>query len=145
MQPKRTSEIIEAQVPSDIIFHRVPILVPEPEPAPPEPVGNSINAIGGEAPVQKALEPEPSVTRIYGSVSTADIVESIKAILLASEDGARVVLAPEDVKIKEKESQDLGIESDRLKALGEFEIEIRVKGVDPLRRRVVIRAQEADR
>ncbi len=78
-------------------------------------------------------------------MSTADIVESIKAILLASEDGARVVLTPEDVKIKEKESQDLGIESDRLKALGEFEIEIRVKGVDPLRRRVVIRAQEADR
>ncbi|KAI4086505.1 MAG: hypothetical protein LQ339_009032 [Xanthoria mediterranea] len=144
LTPKRTSELIEAQVPSDIIFYRVPIVVPEPEPATPEPVGNSINAIGGEAPVRKALESEPSITRIFGSVSTADIVESIKAILLASEDGARVVLAPENVKIKEKEGQDLGIELDRLKALGEFEIEIRVKGVDPLQRRVVIRAQEAD-
>ncbi|KAI4270411.1 MAG: hypothetical protein L6R38_007128 [Xanthoria sp. 2 TBL-2021] len=145
LTPKRTSEIIEAQVPSDIIFYRVPIATPEPEPAPSEPVGNSINAIGGEAPLRKALELEPSVTRIFGSVSTADIVESIKAVLWASEEGARVVLAPEDININEKESEDLGIEADRLKALGEYTIEIRVKGVDPLPRRVVIRAQEADR
>ncbi|KAI4257102.1 MAG: hypothetical protein L6R42_005861 [Xanthoria sp. 1 TBL-2021] len=145
LTPKRTSEIIEAQVPSDIIFYRVPIAIPEPEPAPPEPVGNSINAIGGEAPLRKAPELEPSVTRIFGSVSTADIVESIKAVLSASEEGARVVLAPEDININEKESEDLGVEADRLKALGEYTIEIRVKGVDPLPRRVVIKAQEADR
>ncbi|KAL8861995.1 MAG: hypothetical protein Q9178_001450 [Gyalolechia marmorata] len=148
LTPKRTSEIIEACVPSEIIFYRVPIAVPEPESAPPEPVGNSINAIGGEATIRKAPEPDPAIsvsaTRIFGSVSTANIVESIKAVLSASEESARVVLAPEDIQIDEMENEDLGIEVDRLKALGEYKIEIRVKGIDPIRRQVSIRAQEAD-
>ncbi|KAL8919802.1 MAG: hypothetical protein Q9172_004807 [Xanthocarpia lactea] len=148
LTPKRTSEIIEACVSSEIIFYRVPIAVPEPESAPPEPVGNSINAIGGEATIRKTPEPHPSVpasvTRIFGSVSTANIVESIKAVLSASEEGARVVLAPEDIRIDELENEDLGVEVDRLKALGEYKIEIRMKGIDPIRRRVSIRAQEAD-
>ncbi len=144
VKPKRTSEIVEAQVPSEIIFYRVPIAIPEPQPAAPEPVGNSINAIGGDAPIQKAPERIPSITRIYGSVSVADIAESIKAILATSEESARVVLAPEDIKIDESESEDVGIDADRLKALGEYQIEIHVKGVDPIRRRVNIRAQDAD-
>ena len=65
-------------------------------------------------------------------------------MLSASEEGARVVLAPEDIRIDELENEDLGVEIDRLKALGEYKIEIRVKGIDPIRRRVSIRAQEAD-
>ncbi|KAL8765977.1 MAG: hypothetical protein Q9209_007124 [Squamulea sp. 1 TL-2023] len=144
LTPKRASEIIEALTPPEIVFYRVPIVTPEPEPAPPEPVGSSINAIGGEAPVRNVLQSKPSITRIFGSVSTADMAESIKAVMAASEEGARVVLAPEDVRIDEAASEDLGIEVDRLKALGEYKIEIRVKGVDPVRRRVSIRAQEPD-
>ncbi|KAL8914966.1 MAG: hypothetical protein Q9171_000593 [Xanthocarpia ochracea] len=148
LTPKRTSEIIEAYVSSEIIFYRVPIAVPEPESAPPEPVGDSINAIGGEATIRKAPELDPSVSasviKIFGSVSTANMVESIKAALLSSEEGARVVLAPEDIQIDEMENEDLGIEVDRLKALGEYKIKIRVKGIDPIRRVVSIRAQEAD-
>ncbi|KAL9632761.1 MAG: hypothetical protein Q9204_003655 [Flavoplaca sp. TL-2023a] len=141
---QRTHEIIETQVPSELIFYRVPIAVPTSEPAPSEPVGNSINAIGGDAPVQKTPESVPSATRIYGSVSTADIAESIKAILATSEESARVVLAPEDIKIDEPENEDVGVDVDRLKALGEYQIEIRVKGTESIRRRVIVKAQEAD-
>ncbi|KAL9038090.1 MAG: hypothetical protein Q9180_003343 [Flavoplaca navasiana] len=144
LTPNRTYEIIEAQVPSEMIFYRVPIAVPEPERAPHEPVGTSINAVGGDAPVRKAPESVPSATRIYGSVSIADIADSIKAILATNEESARVVLAPEDIKIDESESEDVGIDADRLKALGEYQIEIRVKGMDPIQRRVNIRAQDAD-
>lgn len=127
-----------------MIFYRVPIAVPEPELAPSEPVGTSINAVGGDVPVRKAPESVPSATRIYGSVSIADIAESVKAILATNEESARVVLGPEDIKIDEAENEDVGIDAHRLKALGEYQIEIRVKGVDPVQRRVNIRAQDAD-
>ncbi|KAL8724342.1 MAG: hypothetical protein Q9166_008007 [cf. Caloplaca sp. 2 TL-2023] len=145
LAPNRASEVIETHVPPVIVFYRVPIATPEPEPEPPESLGNSINAIGGDAPVRKASEPKPSpVTRIFGSVSAADIVDSIKAVLTMSDEGGRVVLAPEDIKIDEKQSDDVGIEIDRLKALGEYKIEVRLKGVDPIQRLVSIRAQETD-
>ncbi|KAL8695870.1 MAG: hypothetical protein Q9224_003105 [Gallowayella concinna] len=144
LAPKRAAEIIEAYIPPALIFYRVPIALPEPEPVPPEPIGNSINAIGGEAPVTNSPVAKPSVTRIFGSVTTADIVESIKAVLAVSEEGARVVLAPEDIKIDEKESEDVGIEVDRLKVLGDYNIEVRLKGVDPVRRLVSVKEQATD-
>ncbi|KAL8932591.1 MAG: hypothetical protein Q9216_006770 [Gyalolechia sp. 2 TL-2023] len=140
---KRASELIETHVPREILFYRVPIANPKPEPEQPEPLGNSINAIGGEAPPQRAPEPTPLVTRIFGSVSTADMVDSIKAVLAEDEEGARVVLGPEDIHIVEgKKNEGLDVEEDRLKALGDYKIEIRLKGVDPVRRIVSIRAQE---
>lgn len=143
-QPKRAGELVEALVPQEVVFYRVPIAAPEPEPEPPEPLGNSINAIGGEVPVRRALEPKPSVTRIFGSVTTADIVDSIKVVLAEDEEGARVVLGPEDIRIVDEATEERGIEDDRLKALGNYEVEIRLKGVDPLRRKVSIRAQDGD-
>ncbi|KAL8807133.1 MAG: hypothetical protein Q9200_004788 [Gallowayella weberi] len=144
LTPKRAAEIIEAYIPPALTFYRVPIAEPVPEPVPPEPIGNSINAIGGEAPVRSSRVVKPSITRIFGSVTTADIVESIKAVLAESEDGARVVLAPEDIRIDEKASEDAGIEVDRLKALGNYSIEVRLKGVDPVRRLVSVKEQETD-
>ena len=56
--------------------------------------------------------------------------------------GARVVLAAEDISLTKGESNESSIESDRLKALGDFEIEIRVKGGDAVRRSVSVRAQD---
>ncbi|KAL8709712.1 MAG: hypothetical protein Q9225_007410, partial [Loekoesia sp. 1 TL-2023] len=134
LTPKRASELVEVLVPPEMVFYRVPIAAPEPEPEPPEPLGNSINAIGGVVPVQRAPEPKPLITRIFGSVTTADIVESIKAVLAEDEEGARVVLGPEDIRIVEEANEERGIEEDRLKVLGNYEVEIRVKGVGPLRR-----------
>lgn len=65
-------------------------------------------------------------------------------MLAGSEEGARVVLAPEDVSIIEEENETVAIEADRLKALGSYKIEIRLKGVDPIQRLVIIRPQETE-
>ena len=68
----------------------------------------------------------------------------MKAMLSRTEEGARVVLAAEDVKIlvpEDVESQDIGVEGDRLKALGEFQVEARVKGGEAVVRTVSVRAQ----
>ena len=53
-----------------------------------------------------------------------------------NEESARVVLGPEDVIIVSAKRDELGGESDRIKALGNFEIEVRVKGGEPVRRTV---------
>ncbi|KAI4167865.1 MAG: hypothetical protein LQ343_006879 [Gyalolechia ehrenbergii] len=141
---KRASELIETFVPQEMVFYKVPIANPKPEPEQPEPLGNSINAIGGAVPQQRTPEPMPLVTRIFGSVSTADMVDSIKAVLGEDEEGARVVLNAEDIQIVGEKSEELDIEEDRLKTLGDYKIEIRLKGVDPIRRTVSIRAQEEE-
>ncbi|KAL8691068.1 MAG: hypothetical protein Q9218_003630 [Villophora microphyllina] len=146
LTPQRSAEVLEALVPPELVFYRVPIVTPVPEPEPPKPLGNSINVIGGEASVQRVPPPElaPAITRIFGSVTTADIVDSVKAVLAENEEGARVVIGPEDIRMVDTANEEDGIEADRLKAVGEFGIEIRLKGVEPIRRVVSIRPQETD-
>ncbi|KAL8919753.1 MAG: hypothetical protein Q9208_006619 [Pyrenodesmia sp. 3 TL-2023] len=150
LTPKRTRELIEDLVPQEMVFYKTPILAaPEPEAPSPatEPLGNSINAIGGQVPMpvqQRAPEPKNLITKIFGSVSTADMVDTIKAVLAEDEEAARVVLSPGDIVLDEKVDEERGVEADRLKALGEWKVEIRLKGVEPVRRMVSLRAQEMD-
>ena len=134
---------MEASLPSHIIFYRSPITDPEPEiPEVPTPRRAASPAA---AVLDAASEPlKSSLAIIYGSVSTADIIESMKALLSQTEEGARIVLAAEDVKIlvpEGVEAQDVGIEGDRVKALGEFQVEARVKGGEAVVRTVSVRAQ----
>ena len=96
-------------------------------------------------PLPKPAQPE--LVHIYGSVSTADMAELIKAVLVGSTEGEQVVIGAEDISIiqnKDKElgEQDRGIEGDRLKVLGNFQVEVRVKGGEPVMRRVSVKAQE---
>ena len=145
---------MEALVPSRIIFYRTPI--PEPEPQSQEPPPRPRRAASSAAAdLDAASDPlpqpaKPQLTTIFGSVSTAEIAESIKAVLVESKDGARIVLGAEDITIlqdksKGREQQDEGIDGDRLKALGDFQVEARVKGGDPVLRTVSVRAQESNR
>lgn len=93
-----------------------------------------------------ALAPAPIDSQpigIYGSVSNADIAESIKALLAETEEGARVVIGTDDVKIVRNEGEQ-DAEADRLKALGEYRVEIQVKGGEPVTRTVRIEAQEGE-
>jgi len=94
------------------------------------------------AAVEDSLPKSQVVVAIYGSVSTADIAESIKAILAESEEGARVVLSAEDITIITEGGNVLGAEADRLKALGEFDVDIRVKGGEAVRRFISVLAQK---
>jgi hypothetical protein len=82
---------------------------------------------------------------IYGSVSTADVAMNIRALLAADQEGSRVIISPEDIiftiSVKEDEPGNI----DRVKHLGDFEVEIKVKGVkDPLRKTVRVLAEGED-
>ena len=75
-----------------------------------------------------------------------DIAASMKALLSLGQDGARVVIEGKDVTVLQEGSTDIsqpdrGIEGDRLKALGDFQVQVKVKGGDPVIRTVSIRAQ----
>lgn len=146
---------MEASIPSHLIFYRTPIVNPEPEtPAKEAPIRTRRAASSAAAELEAASEPlpkplKPQLTTIFGSVSTADIAESIKAVLAQTREGARVVLGPEDITILETRLEDegfeeTGVEGNRLKALGDFQVEAQVKGGEAVVRTVSVRAQEVD-
>lgn len=63
------------------------------------------------------------------------MADTVKALLAEDEDSRRVVIGPEDIKFVGEISN--GVEGDRLKALGEFQLEIRVKGGEVALQRTV--------
>lgn len=79
---------------------------------------------------------------IYGSVSVVDIAEKVRIALGATDEGARVVVEPEDIKLLDNEGRGAEAEGDRIKVLGDFAVEIRVKNGVEVRRIVRISAQE---
>ena len=84
----------------------------------------------------KALE-----NGIYGSVSTSDVVASIKAALAHNDEAARVVISEENITFP---GVDAGGDATRLKQLGSFKVEIKVPGADSsITRTVRTRAKES--
>jgi ribosomal protein L9 len=77
---------------------------------------------------------------IYGSVSTTDIANNIKEYVAYNDEASRVTLSDSDIRfvgVSELE------ESTRVKHLGEYEIEISIKGTEGrVRRMVQVLAQE---
>ena len=138
-------------IPSHLEFYRTPIANPEPEtrkeqqPARPFRRNQAASAAAADLAAFEDSMPkpqaEPQVVAIYGSVSTADIAESVKAVLAETEEGARVVLSAEDITITTEQAPVPGAEADRLKALGEFKVDIRVKGGEAVRRFISVKAQ----
>lgn len=120
-------------VPARIDFHRTPIegeAQNNPAPAP-------NNAVSGAASILAAAErptSRPATTSIYGSVSTADVLASIRNDLARNDEAARIVLTEEDVKFTNLREGD---ETNRVKRLGEFEVDIRIKGAEEPLRKVV--------
>ena len=58
------------------------------------------------------------------------------------EEAARVVLNAEDITIVRDEGEDSPGDVDRIKSLGDFAVDIRVKGGASVRRMVRVKAQE---
>lgn len=147
LQPERASELLDEKLPSQIIFYRVPIVDPKSTSfaLETERTGDASPAAAAlaaaSAPVAPSLMFE--VEKIFGSVSTADMAESIKALLAMDEESARIVVGGEDITMIGTAGEDAGVEGDRLKAVGDFLIEIRVKGGEPVQRTVSVRGQEA--
>ena len=79
-----------------------------------------------------------SIVAIYGSVSAADVAIAVKAVLAANDEAARIVFADEDVKFVNVtvDGQALA-ETDKIKHIGEFEAEIRIKGAEAAVKKIV--------
>lgn len=128
-----------AVIPPKMIFYRTPIAVQEQEGSPESP--NLIQTPDIKT-LLRLVKPGPKPIKIYGSVSTVDISDNVKSILAQHEEGVRIVLGPEDVSIAEEGEYDNGVEPGRIKALGSFAVDIRVKGGEAIRRTVIVKAQE---
>jgi len=71
-----------------------------------------------------SAEAAPAGTSIFGSVSTSDVATSIKALLASTELAGRIILNDDDIHFTDSEVASAG----KIKQVGEYEIEIRVKG-----------------
>lgn len=84
-------------------------------------------------------KPKTLENGIYGSVSTADVVATIKTALEHNDEAARVILSENDVRFVDSHEGD----ETRVKQLGTFKVEIQVPGAEaPITRTVRIRAKK---
>ena len=81
---------------------------------------------------------------IFGSVSSLDILTEITSKLAAKakeagfEDAAKVVMSVHDIQINTSGLNAAVAEAEKIKSLGEFEITIKLKTVEPLQRKVKV-------
>lgn len=129
MSPDRAALILEDLLPPNLDFYRTTITIPTKKISPSI---SSSSAIAAAAQSAKA-----DSNKIHGSVSTSDIATNLKAILAEDEQGARVVISPEQISFVQRTE-----EKDRVKQLGVFDIEIRPEGAsDSVRRTIQVHAQ----
>lgn len=132
-QPSEATLIIANLLPANLEFFRQPIAAAQPA----KKLSPSLRSKVVISAAAKESQGPQEKTSIYGSVSTADVAASLKAILAEHEDGSRVVLSPEEVTFVETQE-----EGDRVKHLGVFEIDIWLKGApDAVRRTIKVSAQ----
>lgn len=143
-QPRDAFEALEAVIPPSVNFYRAPI--------------TSSDATSQDMPSSR--------TSIYGSVSTTDIASNIKALLATSALAGKIVLADSDVhftstsaSIASPSSSSISNEgeagagqetatettdSNRVKHLGNYSIEIRIKGhTEAVKRQVRVLPEDA--
>lgn len=86
--------------------------------------------------------PELELETIFANVSTADVAEAIKAVLARDEESAKIIVIAEDIKILSEGEMAGDVERDRLNAIGEFDVEIRVKAGGYVRKTVSVTLQD---
>jgi hypothetical protein len=131
-------ELLDTFVPPTIDFYRQRI---EQEKEPRERVGAS-----GAADILTAAamgsKSKAHADAIYGSVSSADLVTTIKGALAHNDEAARVILNEADVKFVSGHEEG---DASRVKQLGTFKVEIQLPGAEePLVRSIRIRAKESE-
>lgn len=82
----------------------------------------------------------PTDSTIHGSISTGDIASAIRMVASANGPrGSRVVINPENVEFLDQST----VEGDKIKAIGEYDIEVKMKGTaDFVRRKVIVMRQD---
>lgn len=139
-QPRKTSEIMSSSLPEVLEFYRIPIPNPEREISrETQPLQIGDGSLDTDSTADIVLGGRADPVPIYGSVTTMDIAEQVKAVLRETEEGARVVLGAEDITILNHEGEKVNDEADRLKMLGDFQVDIRVKNGEAVRRTVSVR------
>jgi hypothetical protein len=89
-----------------------------------------------------ASKPKANTDAIYGSVSTADVVSTIKGALAHNDEAARVILNEADVTFVTGHEED---DASRVKQLGVFKVEIRLSGAEEaLERNIRIREKTTE-
>lgn len=140
--PERSMELVELFVPPRLEFYRQPIIeTKEPE----KPVAERPRFGGAAGDLLAAREPKPKETRqaIYGSVSSHDILMAVRAVMSENDEAARVVLQESEIHPIDLSAEE-GAEAGKLKHVGDFIVEIKVKGTEQVIQRTVrILPQEA--
>ncbi|KAI9759805.1 MAG: hypothetical protein M4579_002104 [Chaenotheca gracillima] len=165
LNPERATQILSTLTPSRLTFYRTPIAQPQQPQAQPEPESSpasrkrtrsASSAADDLSAAWTAQEKNPEAaaedmtknTAIYGSVSTADVAASVRALLADTEQGSRVVLGAEDIAFVHERGAGAGDgttteDLDRVKNLGEFDVELRIKDASyPVLRKVVVMPAE---
>ena len=130
-------ELIDTFVPSSIDFARQPIEHDRPEPSRRQGASEAADILAAISLKEKRAA---TADAIYGSVSTADVVGTIKTALAHNDEAARVLLSERDVNFVTGHEEG---DTTRVKQLGTFVVEIQVPGAEaPLTRTVRVRAKE---
>lgn len=136
--------VLDEVIPPTMEFYRTPIGSVEErrqKPLNPEPEQMSKKEQARTEAPPVGVSPRRTAANIYGSVTRAEIAMSIRALVNARGMAGRVVVPDEDVRFVHLGGSggeaDEGFTADRVKKLGEFEVEVRVKGMEqPIRRNV---------
>lgn len=132
--------MLDRFIPPTVDFYRTPIVNPEPaKPA------DASEVAPGESQREAQSDPHNATqagTNIYGSVAISDVATAIKAALSIHDPNGRILLADEDIKfIRAETGEDA---TDRVKQLGEYDVEIKLKGLNnTIRRKVRVLPERA--
>ena len=165
LTPERSVELLDFFLGPQLDFYRQPIIEEkeaEEEEVPEEPLPKKkeIPQYGGGAatellaarmdksPVAKIVEKiveKPQMQAIYGSVSSLDVLQAVRAALAEDDEAKRVVLSEDDIQfvdLPETEGETTRV----VKHVGDFAFEINVRGAEtPVRRLVSVIPQELER
>jgi hypothetical protein len=152
--PERSMQLLDIFVPQRLDFYRQPIpeesKEPEPEPEKPRRSRNLGSGAAADlfAARLQADVPEPvkvvkEAQAIYGSVSTQDVLNAVRAAMGTNDESARVIIAEEDVQFVNAGLAGTEESGRVVKHVGDFTVEIEVKGAEEgIRRLVKVNAQE---
>jgi len=137
LQPEDAFKALSDAIPPRLDFYRAVISAPEASTSPESERDEAKAAQASGNTVEGKL-----ATNIYGSVSAADVAGAVRAVLQQKDLAGRIVLEDSDIKfIRAGTGEDA---ADRVKQIGEYVVEVKVKGhEEAIRRKVRVLAEAA--